>query len=512
MFTPMTLMVAADHGEDGSTVSPIGDHSRMSRRWKTRLAICGAFLALLALYTASPIWSRSDPLWIPFTAQSLLDDHDLDLSDRGFRAGDDYALVEHDGQVVSYFPWTTAALTTPLVVAHAGLERLGVVTPLRDQLASLDVGPFQRFAGGTFAAAAAVVLALLTRQLLRVVRPVADPLLDGATVDPGLAERWWFVPLCTFVLGLATPLWSTASRGLWQHGPGVLLLAGAWLAALADLAPHHAAPDRSTAEVTTRWWPIVLSGVLAGLACGVRPTNLVLVASLGGFLVWRRRAVVTRWVIATLGIAVAGIAANVVLLGSPLPSYFSAGRIGPHPAIVRAVMDNVVSPSRGLLVFSPWLALGAVALTRGRRERLGGDVTAFATLAAAATAATALAMASYGEHWWAGHSFGPRFMSETVVVLGPLALVTIFGPRPRTAAGRRSSTIVAPLLIVVSVLMHAPGAVTEITECWSRTPVDVDGDPQRVEDWSDAQSVAGWVTLVRDGPAAPVEVCEADRA
>lgn len=508
--TPVTAATLLRDEEDtGDSTTSREDGSARRASWLRRTAVAAAFLALFGIYFSSPVWSRSDPLWVPYTAQRLLDHQDLDLSARGFRVGDDYALVEQDGQVVSYFPWTTAALTTPLVVLHRMIEPFGIVTPLEVQLQDHDVGQFQRFAGGLFAAAAAMVLALLTRRLLRLADRRGE---DGdgdveVDSDPIIADRWWFVPLCTFVFGLGTSLWSTASRGLWQHGPGILVLGGAWLAALHDPSPVDAGNDSAL-----RRFPVITSGVLAGLAFGVRPTNVVPVIALGAFLAWRRRETLMTWVISLLGVVVAVIGANVVLLGSPLPSYFSADRAGFHPEYVRAVIDDVLSPSRGLVVFSPWLVLAVLTLLPARRRMLGGDVVAFAWTALAGCVGSLLVAASYGEHWWAGHSYGPRFLSETVVVLGPLALLAVFGPRPATTAARRLSTVVAPILIVVSMLMHAPGALTEVTECWSRSPVDVDTSPARVEDWSDPQFVAGWVTLVSDGPAAPISVCQARRS
>jgi len=502
--TAATLL--RDEEDTGDPTTSREDGSARRASWLRRTAVAAAFLALFGIYFSSPVWSRSDPLWVPYTAQRLLDHQDLDLSARGFRVGDDYALVEQDGQVVSYFPWMTAALTTPLVLLHRMIEPLGVLTPIDVQLDELDVGQFQRFAGGLFAATAATVLALLARRLLRMAdRPGEDG--DPDRVVQRVAERWWFVPLCTFVIGLGTSLWSTASRGLWQHGPGILVLGGAWLAALHD--PSSVDADNGSA---LRRFPVIASGVLAGLAFGIRPTNVVPVIALGAFLAWRRRETLMTWVISVLGVVVAVIGANVVLLDSPLPSYFSADRAGFHPEYVRAVIDDVLSPSRGLVVFSPWLVLAVLTVWPTRRRLLSADTLAFAWTGLAGCVGSLLVAASYGEHWWAGHSYGPRFLSETVVVLGPLALLAVFGPRPATTAARRLSTVVAPILIVGSMLMHAPGALTEVTECWSRSPVDVDTSPARVEDWSDPQFVAGWVTLVSDGPDAPIGVCQARRS
>lgn len=87
-------------------------------------------------------------------------------------------------------------------------------------------------------------------------------------------------------------------------------------------------------------------------------------------------------------------------------------------------------------------------------------------------------------------------------MLGPTALVVALGPRPPTRHARVLTRAVAPVLVAVSVLAHAPGALTPAERCWSRRPVDVDRRPERVVDWSDPQAVAGWRALLRHGPSA----------
>jgi hypothetical protein len=471
------------------------------RRARRLLPVLGAFLVVLVVFAASPVSSRSDPLWVPTTAESLLEDRDLDLSDLGVRVGDDYGLIEEDGQVVIYFPWTTAALTVPLLVVQKALEPTGLVVPLDEQ--GLRADQFQRWSASTFAAAAAVVLALVARRLVRLAAGGGTYRPTGAVGATDVVERWWWVPLSAAAIGLGSSLWSTASRGLWQHGPGVLLLGLAWWAAL-SVSP------RTDRPADARW--ALVSGACAGLACGVRPTNAVFAAGLVAFLGWRRRAALASWAFGAVAVAAAGFVANVVLLGSPLPRYFSGDRARLHGDFAAAVLHDLVGPSRGLFVFTPWLLLGAAALVPRRRAALGDDVTAFAWLAAATTAAATLAVASYGTNWWAGFSYGPRFLSETLVVLAPLALVVVFGPRPPGTAARVLSSAVAPVLVVASILLHAPGALTPITECWSREPVRVDDDPSRIGDWTDAQFLAGWVELRDGGVDGPRSSCEARRA
>jgi hypothetical protein len=452
-------------------------------RRRGRAVVAATWLVLLAVYLASPVASQSDSLPVPYTAVSLLRDGDLDLAEFDARADGNYALVEVDGRVMTYFPWLTAVFAVPVVAVWDVVAATGAVPSVEDLIDRDDLGAFQRVSAALVTATAVVVLALVTRRLLR--------LAGGRGARS--ADSGWCIPLCAAVLGLGTSAWSTASRGMWQHGPALLLLGGAWWAALAIGGGRPTRRDLALAAT---------SGALAGAACWTRPTNAVLVTGLGAFLLLRRRDAVLRWTVGAAGAVAAGLVANVVLVGVAVPPYFSAGRTGWHEDLPAALWSDVVGPSRGLLLFSPFLALAVLAVLPRRRALTGADVAAFAGCALGASAAVLVLVAAFAERWWAGHSYGPRFPTETVAVLGPAALVVVLGPRPPKDTARLTTRVVAPVLVAASVLAHAPGALTPAERCWSRHPVDVDRRPDRVLDWTDPQAAAGWAALVRHGPSA----------
>ena len=97
--------------------------------------------------------------------------------------------------------------------------------------------------------------------------------------------------------------------------------------------------------------------------------------------------------------------------------------------------------------------------------------------------------------WWAGHAFGPRFMTEAVPQLFVLALPAVdvvFDPlRLRAGAPHRRRAVIAAgvvvLLAVSSIGYHAIGSVFGASGCWSAYPVDIDSDPSRVWSITDAQ-------------------------
>ena len=97
--------------------------------------------------------------------------------------------------------------------------------------------------------------------------------------------------------------------------------------------------------------------------------------------------------------------------------------------------------------------------------------------------------------WWAGHAFGPRFMTEAVPALVVLALPAVdrlaggaAADRDARHPGRRTAAVVAVCALALwSVAFHAVGSVAGASGCWNAYPIDVDSDPARVWSLPDAQ-------------------------
>ncbi len=209
-----------------------------------------------------------------------------------------------------------------------------------------------------------------------------------------------------------TCVWSVASRAMWQHGPSVFLLTAALWLLLRE--------DRASAAA---------SGLLLSLAVVNRPTNLLIAAPLVLFVVRRRRDALP------LFAALAGVplllhaAYTSVYLGSPV----STGYWNPIPEIANfrgnpfvGFAGLLVSPSRGLFVFSPFflfaIAGAAIAIRRPGKWPI-------APYLAAGSILLVLFYAKWST-WWAGHTFGYRYLIEATP--GLMVLVAIAWDRVRT--------------------------------------------------------------------------------
>jgi hypothetical protein len=279
---------------------------------------------------------------------------------------------------------------------------------------------------------------------------------------------------------LATPVWSTASRGLWSHTWG-LVLAGLVLYALLRVE-IAGAPQRP-----------VLLGTLLSWAFFVRPTHALTAVVVTGLVARRDRRAATRLVLTGALWLGAFLAANLATRGR-LPGQYDVHPLTTH-SFGLALAGHLVSPSRGLLVFCPLPALLVVSGLRARRGRglvVAGVVASLLQLLAASLLPT----------WWGGHSYGPRLLTDLVPWFVSWAIVGwAFGP-PLAKPVRA----LAILLLAWGVAVHARGALSPATGTWNTQPWNVDQDPARVWDWGDPQFLAGWLRPVvgADGLVTPL--------
>ncbi len=279
-------------------------------------------------------------------------------------------------------------------------------------------------------------------------------------------------------LALGTGLWSTVSQTLWAHETVVLGLAIAVYAC--------ARPDNALTAGRA-----VALGIGLGLAVAARPqvAPAVVIMAAGAFVLggWRR------------GLAVSAIAAafafalmaayvrwfGTILGAAPLLESLhqtvhatGSGSFHWQPAGFAGLL---VSPSRGLFVFSPVVAVAVLGLP-GMRP--GGWRSSLRWCALAAAAQYAF-YASYVV-WWGGHTYGPRYMLDVLPLLVPLAA---------DGASRLRGGVAAALVgtaLVWSVTVAALGAFCYPNGQWNVDPRDVDRAHQRLWDWSDNEIARCW--------------------
>jgi hypothetical protein len=227
------------------------------------------------------------------------------------------------------------------------------------------------------------------------------------------------------VLALGTSLWST-SQALWQHPAAVL-----WLC-LALLFIVRAEEDESWAA---------RAGLPLALMVAARHADVALGAVLtaGILLRWPRQAL--RFALWAAPVAAALLVYQWGVFGAPWRHGFSGSLGRFSEAWGAGQLGLLVSPGKGLLVFTPVAIVGAVGLVRAAR----GERWLASTLGAAFVAH--LVFTGRWREWHGGECFGPRLMTDAV----PLLL--FFAPE-----GLAKLQWVGALLAGVSIGVQALGA------------------------------------------------------
>jgi hypothetical protein len=447
----------------------------MSGRRRGAWWAVGVFVVVAGVYLDSKVATSYDSKWSLHQALSLLHEGDLDLDEyRGVIPADEYRVEEVDGRLRSVFPVGGVLLATPLVgVAEAASggelgERLRAAPP------DWPARKLEKTVASLLVAAAALFLFLAARRR-------------------GLSAAQAAVAALGFAF--ATSAWSTASRGLWQHGPLMLLFAMAlWLLARAEERPAAAA-----------WSALPLA-----FAYLVRPTAAIPLAVFALVIAVRHPRRLVLWLALAAAVLLPFALWSHGVYGTWLPPYYASERLALHDRFGEALAAHLVSPARGLLVYSPWLVaalVGPFVSSAGRRRPGAVEVGCLASAAGIWLAASAFG------HWWGGHAYGPRLLADAVPFLVYLALPVLpaLWPRGRRApladeaAGRRRrplAAVAAGLLLAAlawSLFAHGRAARSWEPWTWNGEPVDVDRHPRRIWDWSDPPFLRG---IADDGAAA----------
>lgn len=302
-----------------------------------------------------------------------------------------------------------------------------------------------------------------------------------------LLPRGWSL-MVTFASAFGTQVLSTMSRALWSDTWGVLLV-GLAAALLLDGTRRERAPNL-VALATLEVWAYV-----------VRPTNALVVMATAVYLLLSLRRTCWPFVVTAAGWLALFVAYSWRHCHRLVPSYYQAGRLtlraGPA-----ALLGNLVSPSRGLLICVPLVVGVAILLLRYR------DTVTLRPLVALALSIVVghLAMLAGFEPWWGGHCFGARLTASLVPWIVVLEIVALDALRAANQRGEARSNgpwpvALAGVLGLASVGVNAVGAFSREAAVWNVNP-DINQTPERLWSWQRPQFLAPFVEP--DGPFPPL--------
>ncbi len=280
--------------------------------------------------------------------------------------------------------------------------------------------------------------------------------------------------LLAAVFQLASPLTSTLATALWNLDLSVPLM----LIVLIALVRY---------EQGARPAPWLAVATILPLAVLSRPTAAFLGLGLSVYLL-RKMGMTLRW-IGVLGLAVTAFLVWLDSLPVVLaPVYYAPQRLLGITPLQDGLPAILLSPSRGLLVFCPFLLPLIVAIWRQRRFLADNKI---ALLCAIWGTTHILALATKGR-WWGGHSFGPRMMTELLLPSFVLAAMLL----ARSFRGKRTLVAIGLALAFPSVVVHSgQGLFNDATRRWNEWP-SIDQAPELLFSWRFPQFLASEQQLV----------------
>lgn len=285
---------------------------------------------------------------------------------------------------------------------------------------------------------------------------------------------------------------------MWQHGP-LAILNGA---ALFCLVRGHRRQD---------WRWLGAAGIPFGLAYTIRPTAAVpLILTAAVLLFINRRALLLLSALAAV-VIVPAIAYNIAFYGTPtVPVYGNQVSHDLNPALFKNFVGVVLSPSRGLLIYSPFLALIGIGIWIRRRSLGGLDIIVAGSIVVHAV------LVANSASWEGGASYGSRYMTDMLPFFAYfLVPVVAMVARPPRLYQRSHAVLAAALAVTFgfSTFVHAQGATNWDTQLWNSQPHWFTEDPDRHWDWNDAPFLRFGDAAIEDlypsgGLPAPAQLCQ----
>lgn len=434
---------------------------------KTAVRVALAMLVLssswIAFYRA-PVGQFTDSQAVLLVSQSLVDSGSISVERYGFDPPDSRptTLWKTPYGIYHYTPPGTAVLSAPVVWV---LNQFGLSCVSRDGVTYSRKGDMavQRAIAASLMALTSLVIFATARRFLST--PAAL--------------------LVVLVSAGGTPIMSTASRALWAHTWGVFLLATALWLLVRGLGRPSAARQ-------------VLLASLLSWAFFCRPIFAISILGVTAYLFWTHRrgllpfaATGAFWLIALFGFCIHHY-------HQPLPPYIGlfTEKLG-SASMAHSMLGLLVSPSRGLLVHIPILCLVPFVLWNRRSYLIDRRLVVVGLLVCAAHVVLVSAVEPI---WWAGHAFGPRYMTDVIpwfVLLGIQAAAAESLHMRESSGGTRHPIALAAAALALgaaSLFVNLMGAWSQATWNWNGKLVYPDRPIAALWDWSHPQFLAGQST------------------
>jgi hypothetical protein len=383
-----------------------------------------------------------------------------------------FAIEEIDGHYYSIYPVGVSLVAVPFV--YAAEKTLDSLLPLIRGLAKYQGHDLPgtitviSIAPGVELFVASVIIAVTTVFIYLICRRFLD-------------NRYAF--LISLIFAFCTSAWSTASRGLWQHGPSMLML---------TITLYMILRGRNN----PKW--LQFASIPLAFSFVIRPTNCISVVLLSVFIVVYHRQHFLRYILWALVVAVPFVIFNLSIYRSVLSPYFHLySSLRFDLGFFWSLAGHLISPSRGVFIFSPILIFSMYGIAVGTKNREFDPLDWFLLLI---LFVHWIVISSFS-NWWGGFSFGPRYFSDMVPYLIYFLIPGV--ARILQSKGMKKIILVSIFLcfVGISFFVHWRGANVWDVYRWNSDPIDVDAKPERVWEWGDIQFLRGirWEDAIKEG-------------
>jgi hypothetical protein len=365
-----------------------------------------------------------------------------------------YFVQNVKGHWLSAYPVITSLVILPLYLAPAWwLSHRHVQPSSGDVVLVAVIDTMEKLSASLLAAGSAVVLYLALRKV--------------ASRSTSLAV--------SLIYGVASSTWTISSQALWRHGLSELCFALLlWALLRSPMASYYS------------FWV----GLALALAAANKPAYAVFAALLLLYFARQGRERIRLFLLPLVVIGLLVFTYNSYFFGNLLGGYPNpvssqttqslASRY--HISILGGLAGLLVSPSRGLLIYSPWVVFSLWGAGRLWKKNSQG----WERYLLLGMIAVLLMHARLGT-WWAGWCYGPRYLTDLLPFLAFL-LIPVWS-RIHAKALIRGAFIVA---VAVALWVQVVGAACFPNGFWDLKPVSMDRDPKRLWDWSDTQISRTW--------------------
>ena len=276
--------------------------------------------------------------------------------------------------------------------------------------------------------------------------------------------------IIVFIFAFCTSSWSTSSRALWQHGPSMLMLSYAVYFLLRE--------KKNKSSLYHIAIPLALALI-------IRPTNAIPIFFISLYIFINHRHEFLKYLLVATPFAIIYFAYNLSIYGDIFPSYTQLNSVFYSNNFMEALAGNIFSPSRGLFIYSPILMLSILGFIRFFPSK-NNLFSSLEFLLLIIIFCHWIIISSF-PHWWAGHSYGPRFFAD-MIPLFMYPIILVFEEINSLKAKKRAVILmaIAPL-VIFSFYVNYKGAYIHAVYEWNSIPNNIDSDPSRLWDWTDSQ-------------------------